>query len=126
MPYLVDSDVLIDISRGNGQAIDYVDSLSTGWAISQFTAMELIVGARDSRELAKLDKFLSAFVIVPVYELIGTKAYSLVKAYARSHGLQVFDALIAATAIEEELTLVTRNQKHFRMIDELNLLVPDY
>jgi predicted nucleic acid-binding protein len=44
MPFLIDSNVLIDVSRGNEAAIRYVDSLSEPWAISQITAMELIVG----------------------------------------------------------------------------------
>ena len=47
MPYLIDSDVLIDISRGKQAARAYVDALLEGWAISQVSALELIVGARD-------------------------------------------------------------------------------
>ncbi len=47
MPFLVDSDVLIDISRGKQAARDYLDALRDPWAISQVTALELIVGARD-------------------------------------------------------------------------------
>ena len=34
MPYLIDSDVLIDISRGKPAARDYIDALPKGWAIS--------------------------------------------------------------------------------------------
>ena len=65
MPYLIDSDVLIDISRGNPAARECVDALPEGWAISQVSALELIVGARDKRDLAGIDAFLAAFVIVP-------------------------------------------------------------
>src|SRR6266446_6223416 len=64
MAYRVDSDVLIDISRGNLAAREYTDALPEGWAISQVSALELIVGARDKRDLADIDTFLSAFVIV--------------------------------------------------------------
>jgi predicted nucleic acid-binding protein len=46
--------------------------------------------------------------------------------FARSHGLHALDALIAATAIENGLTLVSKNRKHFQMIGELNLEVPSY
>ena len=42
------------------------------------------------------------------------------------HGLDTPDALIAATAFEEELTLATKNRKHFQMIRGLNLDVPNY
>jgi len=64
MPFLIDSDVLIDISRGKHEAREYVDALPEGWAISQVSALELIVGARDKRDLAGIDAFLSANVIV--------------------------------------------------------------
>ena len=58
MPFLIDSNVLIDVSRGNAGAIQYVDRLAEPWALSQVTAMELIVGARDKRDLATIDGFL--------------------------------------------------------------------
>jgi predicted nucleic acid-binding protein len=109
---------LIDISRAKQQALEFVDSLPT--------ALELIVGARDKRDLESLDASLSGYVIVPIHESIGSKAYELLKTYAKSHGLHVFDSLVAATAIEEGLTLVTRNRRHFRMIDPLSLQVPEY
>jgi predicted nucleic acid-binding protein len=41
MPFLIDSNVLIDVSRGHGAAIEYVDGLAESWALSQVTAMEL-------------------------------------------------------------------------------------
>jgi len=126
MPYLDDSDVLIDISRGKAPARDYIDALPEGWAVSQISALELLVGARDKRDLADIDTFLSAYVIVPLQGLIGTRAYELLKLYAKSHGLHVFDSLIAATAIEEGLTLVTKNRRHFGVIKGLNLEVPQY
>ena len=126
MPYLIDSDVPIDISRGNPAARDYIDNLPEGWAISQISALELIVGARNNRDLSDLDAFLSAYVIVPLRGSVGSRAYELLKRYAKSHGLHVFDSLLAAIAIEEGLTLVTRNRRHFEMIDGLNLEVPPY
>jgi hypothetical protein len=42
MPFLVDSDVLIDASRGMSAALRFLDSLPEGWGISQFSALELI------------------------------------------------------------------------------------
>jgi predicted nucleic acid-binding protein len=90
------------------------------------TALELIVGARDNRDLAGIDAFLSRYIIVPLRDSIGTRAYELVKRYSKSHGLHVFDSLVAATAMEEGLTLVTRNRRHFGMIQGLSLAVPQY
>ena len=126
MPYLIDSDVLVDISRGIETAREYVDALSEEWGISQVSALELIVGARDQHELETIDAFLSAYAIIPIQESTGKKAYELLKLYARSHGLHVFDSLVAATAMEEGLTLVTRNQRHFGVIKGLPLAIPTY
>jgi hypothetical protein len=126
MPYLIDSDVLIDISQGIKAAREYVDALSEDWGISQVSALELIVGARDQRELATIDVFLSAYAIIPIRESTGKRAYELLKLYAKSHGLHVFDSLVAATAMEEGLTLVTRNQRHFGVIKGLPLAIPTY
>ena len=66
MPYLLDSDILIDVSRGKPVAREYLDALPEGWAISQVSALELIVGARDNRDLTAIDVFLSAFAVVPL------------------------------------------------------------
>jgi len=57
MPYLIDSDVLIDVSRGKPAAREYIDALPEGWAIWHISALELIVGARDNRDLADIDTF---------------------------------------------------------------------
>ena len=126
MTFLIDSNVLIDVSRGKGEAIKYVDRLADSWALSQVTAMELIVGARDKRDLATIDGFLSLYPVIPLSDSIGMGAYRLLKTYAKSHGLHVFDSLVAATAMEKALTLVTLNRKHYQMIEGLQLEVPDY
>lgn len=126
MPYLIDSDVLIDVSRGKAVAREYVDALPEGWGISQVSALELIVGARDNRDLREIDTFLAAWVIIPLRSSTGTRAYKLLKQYAKSHGLHVFDSLVAATAMEERLTLLTKNRRHFGMIEGLDLAIPEY
>ena len=89
-------------------------------------AMELIVGARDKREMAMIDQFLASCTVVPLRASTGATAYELLKHYAKSNGLQVFDSLVAATAIVEGFTLASRNRKHFAMIDRLTLEVPEY
>ncbi len=126
MAYLIDTDVLIDIAKGNEAAIKYLDSLSEDWSVSVVTAMELVVGARDRKETKKLDEFLAGISMVELSPGVGTRAYDLLKRFAKSHGLRVFDAIIAAAAIQEGKTLITRNEKHFRMIPELRLEVPKY
>lgn len=100
VPFLIDSNVLIDVSRGKAPAIKYVDALPEPWSNSQVTAMELIVGARDKRNsrLSTVSWPLALYQVVPLSESIGAGAYRLLKTYAKSHGLHLFDSLIAATA----------------------------
>ena len=126
MPFLIDSNVLIDVSRGNPAAIKYVDGLTEPWVLSRVTALELIVGARDKRDLVVIDGFLSLYSVVPLSDGVGKRAYELLKTYAKSHGLHVFDSIIAATAMENAFTLVTLNRKHYQVIEGLKLQVPDY
>src|SRR5215471_6219390 len=112
MPYLVDSDVMVDLTRGSSSAADYLDGLTAAWSISAITCLELLAGARTQRETADLDLVLSGYRAIPPNEDIARRAYYLIKTYARSHGLDTLDALIAATAFEEGLTLATKNRKH--------------
>src|SRR2546425_6531357 len=125
MAYLIDTDVMGDVSRRNTDAANYVDSLPDA-SIAIVTAHELIVGARDKRDVAGIDSLIALYPVVHINERIGQRAYDLLKTYAKSHGLRTFDSLIAATALESGLTLVTKNRKHFGMIDGIRLQVPEY
>lgn len=126
MPYLVDTDVLVDVSRKNEAAIDFLDQLDDSWSISIITALELIVGARNKKEVTQIDQLVAAYSAIPLTIEIGNLSYGLLRQFAKSHGLRVFDSLIAATAIEENLTLLSKNKKHFQMISNLNLETPSY
>lgn len=126
MPYLVDTDVLIDVSRNHEVAIDFLDQLDGPWSLSIITALELIVGARNKKEVTQIDQLVAVYSAIPLTAEIGKSSYGLLREFAKSHGLRVFDSLIAATAIEENLTLVTKNKKHFQMIRNLNLVIPSY
>src|SRR5258706_7871111 len=108
MAHLIDTDVMVDVSRRNVDAAEYVDSLPDVW-IAIVTAQELIVGARNQRDAAAIDSLIASYPVVHLDERIGARAYDLLKTYARSHGLRTFDSLIAAAALERGLTLVTKN-----------------
>jgi predicted nucleic acid-binding protein len=125
MVSLIDTDVMIDAPRANANAASYLDSLNDP-AISIVTAQELIVGARDKRDLAGIDSLVSAYPVIHIDASIGQLAYDLLKRYAKSDGLSTFDSLIAATAIVRGFQLVSRNRKHFKMIDGLRLESPSY
>ena len=55
-----------------------------------------------------------------------TEALIDIRVQLRTAGLHTLDAVIAATALDEGLTLATRNRKHFQMIRDLKLEVPNH
>jgi predicted nucleic acid-binding protein len=59
--------------------------------------------------------------IVPITPAISQRAAELIVALALSHGMRLADALIGATAIELQATLITANVKHFSSIEGLSL-----
>src|ERR1700683_213152 len=119
MAYLIDSDIMVDFTRGGADAVDYLQSLGPACRISAITTLELIAGARSQRDVADLDILISIYEQIPSTEGVMRRAYYLMKAHAKSAGLRTLDAVIAATALEEGLTLATKNRKHFQMIREL-------
>ncbi len=121
---IVDSDILIDAANEEVTAVAWLQNngQSASLAISVITQMELTVGCRNKRELRKLDKFLQNFQVLKLTEPISDKAVDLLRRYRLSHGLDIPDALIAATAIEHNQPFASKNQRDYRFIAGLNLL----
>ena len=117
---LVDTDVLIWHLRGYAQARRRLDELES-LTISAVTYLELVQGIRNKTELAALKKMLERrqAVILPLTEAITQHAIALMESLALSHGLQMGDALIAATALEHRLPMLTGNVKHFAAVEHL-------
>ena len=121
---ILDTDILIDAGRGVVEAIRCLDRIEqeSGLAVSVITAMELNVGCRNKTELRQLESFLKRFQVLPLSEAISLRALALLHTYRLSHGLLIPDALIAATALELNLPLATKNQRDYAFIEGLDLL----
>ncbi len=119
---LIDSDVLVWLTRGHPGAAQRLSALGA-WRISTVTYIELAQGCRDKAELARLKKGLAARQtdVVPITPAVCQRAAELIDALALSHGLRLADALIAATAIEQQATLLTANVKHFSAVPGLDV-----
>jgi predicted nucleic acid-binding protein len=119
---IFDTDVLIWYFRGNSTAAQFLEN-QTDRAVSIVTMMELHQGARTRDEARIIRRFFqeNAFRIIPINEAISHLAVTMIEDHARSNGLQVADALIAATARDMASTLATSNIKHFRSIPGLDL-----
>jgi predicted nucleic acid-binding protein len=85
--------------------------------------MELAIGCHSKSELRSLDHFLLRFHLVKLNEQISDTAIDLLHRYRLSHGLLIADALIAATALSLDASFVTKNQRDYRFIKGLRLLM---
>jgi predicted nucleic acid-binding protein len=119
---IFDTDVLIWFFRGNTTAAEFLEK-QTDRQVSIVSMMELYQGSRTRDESRVIRRFFqeNAFRIVPINEAISHLAVTLIEDHAQSNGLQVADALIAATARETASILATGNVKHFRSIPGLEL-----
>lgn len=111
---LVDTDVFVDHLRGARRLQPGRDQI----LYSVVTRCELFSG-RDTEEDA-VRRLLAPFDVLPVDRSIAERAGRL----RRSSGVRTPDALIAATALQHQLVLVTRNERDFQAVSGLKMRPP--
>ncbi len=125
--YCIDSDVLIDYLRGVEKARSFL--LQAGEVgilyISVVSIVELYAGKemREEGKRQRIERFMENFVAIPLSESIARRAGMLRRDYHKPFA----DMIIAASAREYHLPLVTRNIKHFQIPAEregIKLLLP--
>jgi len=114
----IDSDVLIWHLRGDARAMRFLARLAGRrdvelW-IGAMQRAEIVFFMRPEEEMAT-ELFLSQFSVAPVDEPIVDAAGRLYRRYNQSHGIDVNDAFLAATALETGGVIFTLNTKHFPM-----------
>jgi predicted nucleic acid-binding protein len=127
--YLIGSDYLIDYLAEDPNATDVIERLAAEPLFtSAMTYIEVFQGtlredsAIDSK--AKLDVFIEGAPILPVTREIAEQCARLRQALleqGKRHNRRAFDLVIAATAIEHQLTLVTRNIRDYEDVPGMTL-----
>ena len=123
MKYLLDTNVLVAMFRGQHGIREAI--LKAGFsncAVSEITLAEILTGAykggyeRHAHEIAFLH---DNFTIIPIGSSIDI--YARLRASLEQQGLSVdsLDLLIASSAINGKMTLVTHNSRHFARIPGL-------
>jgi tRNA(fMet)-specific endonuclease VapC len=129
MPYLIDSHVVIDHLAAVPEASDLLSRLAKdGIAISIITYMETFQGVTRSPQPqaahSKFHAFVKHIPVLPLSLAVAERCARL-RETLRTHNKRVnsraLDLIIAATALEYDLTLVTENSKDFADIPELSL-----
>ena len=119
---IFDTDILIWVQRGNEKAAKLIEQDEDRYLSIQ-SYMELLQGAKNKVHHKYVKDFISEFEfsILPFTENIGHRALIYVEEYALSSNMRAGDAVIAATAVENNMMLASSNIKHFKVVNELQL-----
>src|ERR1700759_5585466 len=122
MQYLLDTSICVFYLRGKLDLDSFIrEKGRKNFFISEITIVELRFGAENSNQPEKahkaVDDFINGLSIIPIFGCI--KLYAKEKVRLRKIGKPIndeFDLLIGVTAVENNLTLVTDNVRHFELI----------
>jgi predicted nucleic acid-binding protein len=112
---IIDSDVIIEILRGNSKTGAWLRRKRAGGTLIRYSPIsraEIRAGARP-RERGVISALFASFTVLPVEAATGDLAGDQLARFAGSHGVQLGDALIAAAALEHGDDLATFNTRHF-------------
>jgi tRNA(fMet)-specific endonuclease VapC len=129
MKILLDSNTLSNMMRRHPAALKSAAEYLNSYPASTFsiiTSYEILRGLKIKdafKQLLVFESFSTASEILPITPAIISKA-SDIYAHLYSTGNLIGDAdiLIAATALVEQCTLATNNEKHFKRIKNLNIV----
>ena len=105
MEYLPDTNIFSKIFKGDLAVAGFVESLDA--VIDTTIYSECLQGSKSNQEKRIIKKALDNFPLLPITPKISKRAIELIDNYSNSHGLLLADALIAAIALENDLTVVT-------------------
>lgn len=131
MQYLIDTDVLIDLSHGVSEAIAFFERVLMGseTAISSITYAELYAGISPrvfpDRARARIEHFIlsSHFEVIPLVAEVARYA-GILASSLKTAGLttNLLDLMNASIAIAHDYTLVTRNVRHYERVPNLKFI----
>lgn len=116
---LLDSDVIIEALRGRREitgALRAVERSGVPTYCCSVSLAEIWAGLRAGEEPAT-EAFFQARGDVVLDAMVGRRAGAYLARYARSHGLELADALVGAAASTSGLRLWTLNRRHYPMAD---------
>jgi predicted nucleic acid-binding protein len=119
--FLIDTNILIEILRGNEELRKDLEKKKDQAYLSFVTAGEIIQGARNKKELNLIEDFMETWEIDWGSRKIQERSLKILKNINLKNNLGLLDALIAATALENKSTLVTLNHRHFKDIENLKV-----
>lgn len=119
---IVDTNIIIDYLKGKQEAVDFITGLQK-LTTSVIVTAELYSGVKGSSEKKEIKQFLKHVEQIEVNEEIATQAGLLRKNFMKSHGVEIPDAIIAATADYLQVPIATLDKKHFSVLTD-ELVIP--
>lgn len=120
--YLPDTNVFSKIFKGDLAVTHFVKNLDA--VIDTTIYIECLQGSKSNQEKRIVKKVSDNFPLLPITSKVSERAVELIDKYSNSHGLLLADALIAATALENDLTVLTYNIGDFQFIADLKWQKP--
>ena len=126
MQYLLDTNICIYLFKGKFNIDNKIEKIGLQYcAISEITYAELIYGAEKSehseKNLAVIENFTSQIAILPIFNAIEIFAKEKVRLRAKGKIISDFDLLIGATAIANDMIMVTRNISEYKRMDNIKI-----
>lgn len=116
---LFDTDVMVDFFRRQKRAVELIEENRPSLVLSAITIAELIAGYRSNEERDRIERFVARAKVIPVSAQIASYAGLYLKQHFKSHGLEIADAIIAATVDDQNAEFKTLNVKHYPMFEAL-------
>ena len=122
--YLLDTCTCIAIIKGNPNVIKRLREVGIDECkVSDITLAELYFGAYKSGRIEHFEDVVEIMKLFEQYPISELKKYGEIRWQLESKGLKIgdMDMFVAATALEEDLIVVTGNVEHFSRIDGLKV-----
>lgn len=124
--YLLDTNICVYLLKGLFDLDKKIENAETkNCFVSEITIAELKFGVENSVHQEKnrktIDEFVNRFTILPIFNSLDIYAKEKARLRKKGKSLDDFDLLIGATAISNELILVTRNVSDFERLEGIEI-----
>jgi len=124
--YLLDTNICIYLLKNKFSLVEKIEFIGTvNCFLSEITIAELKYGAENSdfpeKNALKIKLLQQCFIVIPIFNSLDVYAKEKSRLKKSGNILDDFDLLIGATAITNDLTLVTKNISDFRRLNGIDI-----
>jgi predicted nucleic acid-binding protein len=122
---LIDTNILIDLSHNYAPALQWATrNPDLALAMPSLVRMEMVMGAVDKVDLARLMRLMRPFPVVYPTDIDAKWAMEQFETYYLSHQIEVIDCLIAAMSYRLQLPIYTRNIRDYSVFGGVATVLP--